>query len=132
MKLTPASFLSIGLVTLASAAQAQSAAPTESMATAPQPSTASASPLKDMGPYAGTSRADFYDPAERIAQLRANLKLGRLGGRAAQRVSARLSAISQELKARIARHSDGLRDWDRELINEKLDAVVKQYPTLAS
>jgi hypothetical protein len=43
---------------------------------------------------------------------------------------AQLSAIRQELKYRIARHNGDLRDWDRELINQKLDALVKQYPAL--
>jgi hypothetical protein len=43
---------------------------------------------------------------------------------------AQLTAIRQDLKYRMARHNGDLLDWDRELINQKLDALVKQYPAL--
>jgi len=86
--------------------------------------------LANDGPYAGTSQNDFYHPADRIKQIQAQIQQGVLAGPSARRATAQLTAISQDLKYRIARHNGDLRDWDRELINQKLDALVKQYPAL--
>jgi N-formylglutamate amidohydrolase len=91
---------------------------------------AAASPLADAGPYAGASRTDFYHPDSRIKQLQAEIQQGALAGSEARHALAQLTAIQQDLKYRIARHNSDLRDWDRELINQKLDALVKQYPAL--
>jgi hypothetical protein len=92
----------------------------------------SASPLANEGPYAGTSPTDFYHPDARIRQLQGEIQRGALAGPKAQHALAALAAIHQDLQYRIARHNGDLRDWDRELINQKLDALVKQYPGLRS
>jgi hypothetical protein len=91
-----------------------------------------ASPLANDGPYAGTSRKDFYQPDDRIKQIEAEIQQGALAGHEARHALAQLTAIRQDLKYRIARHNGDLRDWDRELINQKLDTLVKQYPALRS
>jgi N-formylglutamate amidohydrolase len=91
---------------------------------------ASGSPLANDGPYAGASQTDFYHPADRIKQIQAEIQQGALAGPSARHAMAQLTAISRDLKYRIARHNGDLRDWDRELINQKLDALVKQYPAL--
>jgi hypothetical protein len=90
------------------------------------------SPLANDGPYAGTSQTDFYHPAERITQLRSEIQNGVLAGPKAHPALTELAAIDQDLQYRIARHKGDLRDWDRELINQKLDALVRQYPALRS
>jgi hypothetical protein len=91
---------------------------------------AAESPLSNDGPYAGASRTDFYHPDDRIKQLQAQIQQGALAGAQARHALAQLTAIHQDLQYRIARHNGDLRDWDRELINQKLDALVKQYPAL--
>jgi len=90
------------------------------------------SPLANDGPYAGTSQTDFYHPDDRIKQIQAEIQQGALTGPQARHALAQLTAIHQDLQYRIARHNGDLRDWDRELINQKLDALVKQYPSLKS
>jgi hypothetical protein len=45
---------------------------------------------------------------------------------------AQLTAIREDLQYRIARYNGSLRDWDRELINQRLEALVKQDPALRS
>jgi hypothetical protein len=92
--------------------------------------TAMGGPLANDGPYAGTSRQDFYQPSDRIEQIQAAIQNGALAGPRAHHAMAELKAIRQDLKYRIARHDGNLLDWDRELINQKLDALVKQYPAL--
>ncbi len=87
-------------------------------------------PLANDGAYAGASRTDFYHPDDRIKQLQAQIQQGALAGPRARHAMAQLTAIRQDLQFRIARHNGDLRDWDRELINQKIDAVVKQYPSL--
>jgi hypothetical protein len=97
-----------------------------------RPQASSASPLANDGPYAGASPTDFYHPDARITQLRAEISQGALVGARAKHALAALATIHQDLQFRIARHNGDLRDWDRELINQKLDALVKQYPALRS
>jgi N-formylglutamate amidohydrolase len=92
--------------------------------------TATGGPLANDGPYAGASPKDFYRPSDRIAQIQAEIQQGALAGTSAHRAMAELTAIREDLKYRIARHNGELLDWDRELINQKLDALVKQYPAL--
>jgi hypothetical protein len=91
-----------------------------------------ASPLANDGPYAGTSRKDFYKPSDRIAHLQSEIQQGVLPGAKARQVMAQLTEIHQDLKFRVARHNGSLLDWDRELINQKLDALVKRYPALGA
>jgi hypothetical protein len=119
-----AAIAAIGLV-IASPCLAQTAVAQPAVAEPAGPS-----PLANDGPYAGTSQSDFYHPADRIKQIQAALQNGALAGPSARHAAAQLTAISQDLKYRIARHNGDLRDWDRELINQKLDALVKQYPAL--
>jgi len=89
-------------------------------------------PLANDGPYAGTSRREFYQPDDRINQIQSEIQRGALAGSQARHAMAQLTAIRGELKYRVARHNGDLRDWDRELINQKLDALVAQYPALRS
>jgi hypothetical protein len=117
----------LAALTLAIAAPAFAQTPAAQNA-AVQPS--GGGPLANDGPYAGTSRQDFYQPADRIKHIEAQIQQGALAGAIAHRAMAQLTAIRQDLKYRIARHNGDLLDWDRELINQKLDALVKQYPAL--
>jgi len=126
--MNPIKSAALAAITLAIATPGFAQTPAAGHPPAGQPS--AGGPLANDGPYAGTSRQDFYQPAERIEQIQAEIKQGALAGPSAHRAMAQLSAIRQELKYRIARHNGDLRDWDRELINQKLDALVKQYPAL--
>jgi len=92
--------------------------------------TATGGPLANDGPYAGATRQDFYQPSDRINQIQAAIQQGALAGARARHAMAELTAIREDLKYRMARHNGNLLDWDRELINQKLDALVKQYPAL--
>jgi len=92
--------------------------------------TATGSPLANDGPYAGATRQDFYQPSDRINQIQAAIQQGALAGARARHAMAELTTIREDLKYRMARHNGNLLDWDRELINQKLDALVKQYPAL--
>ncbi len=123
MKLILATALAASL--LATSALALPAAET-------QPAGAPAQPQGDVpandGPYAGASPKGFYDVGERIEHLQAALA----GKPYAARAGAELNGIRSELKSRMARQNGVLKDYDRELITEKLDGFVAKYPALKS
>ena len=60
--------------------------------------------------------AAFRDVDQRIAALETQMAGNRPG-------LAKLHAIKSEEAMRRARHGGELRDWDRELLNKKLDAL---------
>lgn len=115
---------------LASAALAQP--PGDAGAQMAAPAGAPAQPQGDVpandGPYAGASPHGFYDVGQRIDHLQAALA----GMPHARRAKAELNAIRSDLQFRMKRHDGVLRDYDRELITEKLDGFVAKYPSLKS
>jgi hypothetical protein len=129
VKLTAAAVLVVAVAT-PGLAQTPTERPSDAQPSDGRPSVGS--PLANDGPYAGTSRQGFYKPDDRIKQIQAEIQQGALAGPKARHALAQLAAIRQDLQFRIARHNGDLRDWDRELINQKLDALVKQYPALRS
>ncbi len=80
------------------------------------------------GPYAGAGPHAFYDVPGRIDHLQQAISA--LPPGQAHRAAAQLKAIRGELKYRMSRHNGQLLDFDRELIGEKLDHFVAQYPAL--
>jgi hypothetical protein len=81
------------------------------------------------GPYAGAGGPHgFYDVQSRIDQMQqAAASLPPAKG---HRVVAQLKAVRSDLKFRMGRHNGELRDFDREVISEKLDHLAAQYPEL--
>jgi hypothetical protein len=129
MKIIIATALATSL--LASAALAQP--PSDAGASmGPPPADAPAQPHGDVpandGPYAGASPKGFYDVGQRIDHLQAALA----GAPHAKRAMSELNAIRSDLQFRMKRHNGELRDYDRELITEKLDGFVAKYPALKS
>jgi hypothetical protein len=122
-------FKSAALAAIALATASPAFAQTAPVQPAPG-QTPGAQPLANDGPYAGTSPNAFYHPDDRIRQIQGEIQQGALTGRTAHEAMAQLTAIRQDLQDRMARHNGQLLDWDRELINQKLDALVKQYPAL--
>lgn len=114
-----------GLALVATAASAQTPAPTP----APTPASAPAPGEANItGPYAGAGAHAFYDVQGRIdhmQQAASALPPGK-----GHRVVGQLKAIRADLKFRMGRHNGELRDFDRELISEKLDHLAAQYPAL--
>ena len=80
------------------------------------------------GPYAGAGPHAFYDVQGRIDHLQQAIS-GLPPGQA-HRAASQLKSIRGELKYRMSRHNGQLLDFDRELIGEKLDHLVAQYPAL--
>jgi hypothetical protein len=128
MKIILATALAASLAATAALAQPM----TDAGAQMAPPAAAPAQPQGDVpandGPYAGASPKGFYDVNQRIDRLQA----AAAGTPHAKRVLAELNAIRSELQFRMKRHEGVLRDYDRELITEKLDGVVAKYPALKS
>ena len=84
----------------------------------PPPRTDSANPNSnaDTGYSGQTYGATFRDIDQRISALEPRVGRNR-------KASSQLRAIKSEEAVRRARHGGELRDWDRELLNKKLDAV---------
>lgn len=126
MKLILATALATSL--LATAALAQP--PSDAGAQMGPPADAPAQPHNDIpandGPYAGASPKGFYDVNQRIDHLQAALA----GTPHAKRAMTELNAIRSDLQFRMKRHNGELRDYDRELITQKLDGFVAKYPAL--
>jgi hypothetical protein len=112
-----------GLAFAATAASAQTKAPP-----APVPAAGGAD-TNATGPYAGAGGPHgFYDVQSRIDQMQqAAASLPPAKG---HRVTAQLKTIRSDLKFRMGRHNGELRDFDREVISEKLDRLAAQYPEL--
>ena len=79
------------------------------------------------GPYVGAGRHNFYDVDARIAAVSQRVQQLSPGQR--RSAKAQLRQIKSEEATQRARHGD-LRDWDRENLNDKLDKLVQQFPSL--
>jgi hypothetical protein len=125
MKIMLATALAMSLFASASLAQppADTGSSMASAAAQPQGDV----PAND-GPYAGASPKAFYDVGQRIDHLQSELA----AMPHAKRAMAQLNAIRSDLEFRMKRHNGVLRDYDRELITEKLDGFVAKYPALKS
>ena len=83
----------------------------------PPPQTTSNGPGTADPMYSGALKGQaFLDVDARIAAAE-----GKVG--ANKRASAMLRSIKSEAKVRRTRHGGELRDWDRELLNKKLDQL---------
>ncbi|MHB8284336.1 MAG: hypothetical protein ACYDD1_06640 [Caulobacteraceae bacterium] len=116
MKLLLASALAASLLATSSLAQPPADAPAQPHADVPA----------NDGPYAGASPKGFYDVNQRIDHLQAALA----GTPHADQALTELNAIRSDLQFRIKRQNGVLRDYDRELITEKLDGFVAKHPAL--
>ncbi len=113
----------------ASAASAQAPAPPAPGPAAPGPTQASGgADTNATGPYAGAGPHAFYDVQGRIDHMQQSA--ASLPPAKGRHVVAQLKAIRADLKFRMGRHNGELRDFDRELISEKLDHLAAQYPAL--
>ena len=78
--------------------------------------------------YVGKSPAAFYDVEARIDRVTERVNAARashaLTPGAARQAMASLRAIKSEAAFRRQRHGGELRDWDRELLNQRLDKVA--------
>ncbi len=79
------------------------------------------------GPYIGAGEHNFYDVDARIASVTERAQ--QLPPSQRRSASAQLRQIRSEEATQKARHGQ-LRDWDRESLNDKLDKLVQQFPTL--
>ena len=83
----------------------------------PPPQTTSGGPGTADPMYSGALKGQaFLDVDARIAAAQA-----KVGGN--RKAMAMLNSIKGEAKVRRARHGGELRDWDREFLNKKLDAL---------
>jgi hypothetical protein len=113
-----------GLALAATAASAQT--PAAPPAPVPAPGGADTAAT---GPYAGAGNPHgFYDVQARIDQMQQ--AAGALPPAKGHRVTAQLKTIRSDLKFRMGRHNGELRDFDREVISDKLDHLAAQYPAL--
>lgn len=78
--------------------------------------------------YAAAAKPAFYDVEGRIAAYEA--KAASLGAERARTLAAlrQIKAFAAQQKAR---HEGELRDWDREAITERLNALAARTPALA-
>lgn len=78
--------------------------------------------------YVGKSPGAFYDVEARIDRVSERINAARashaLSPGAARQAMASLRAIKSEAAFRRQRHGGELRDWDRELLNQRLDRVA--------
>ena len=79
------------------------------------------------GPYVGAGPHAFYAVDARIASVSDGVQALPPGPR--RRASVELRQIRAEESTQRARHGE-LRDWDREHLNTRLDALVQQFPAL--
>ena len=79
------------------------------------------------GPYVGAGEHGFYDVDARIASV--TQRVQQLPPSRRHSASAQLRQIKAEEATQRARHGE-LRDWDRESLNDKLDKLVQQFPSL--
>ena len=80
------------------------------------------------GAYAAQPASGFYDVEGRIAAYEAKASTM---GRAGARVRSSLRAIKAFAAQQKARHGGELRDWDREALTARLDALQARTPALA-
>ncbi len=84
-------------------------------------------------PYLGVGEKNFYDPMDRERSLQQRLdaaaSAGQLNSHQAHDVRLALAQVVAEDRTQIARHG-GLRDWDRERLNDMMNHIVSNYPEL--
>jgi hypothetical protein len=80
------------------------------------------------GPYVGAGRQGFYDVDQRIASVSGRIASLPAGQR--HRAMVAIRGVKSEEATQRARHGGQLRDWDRENLNHKLDAMMQTYPGL--
>jgi hypothetical protein len=69
---------------------------------------------------AGTPDADFMNPQGFANRLEARIQASSMSAAQKRSAMAELDSIRLQLSQRMARKGGELRDWDRELINERL------------
>lgn len=79
-------------------------------------------------PYVGAGKQRFYDVDERID--RTEQRLAALPASQRKRAYAEMRAIRAEERTQRGKHGGVLRDWDREHLTQRLDALVSRYPAL--
>jgi len=106
--------------------------------TAPSPGIPSAqavNPAPDAQgrPYLGDGQRNFYDPMDRERDLQKRLDAaaatGKLDPRQVHEVQLALARVVAEDRIQTERHG-GLRDWDRERLNDMMNHIVAQYSEL--
>jgi hypothetical protein len=86
-------------------------------------------------PYLGVGMQNFYDPMDREQSLQHRLEeaasSGAMNTHQVHQVQAALDRVIAEDRTQMARHG-GLRDWDRERLNDMMNHIVERYPELRS
>ena len=72
---------------------------------------------------AGTPKQGFYDPSAFADRLEARIQGAAMSGAQKRSAMAELRSIRAQLSERMARKGGELRDWDRELINARLNKL---------
>lgn len=79
-------------------------------------------------PYVGVGPQRFYDVEDRIARMQARMPA--LPAYQRRRAYAEMRSIIAEERTQRDRHGGQLRDWDREHLNARLNALASRYPGL--
>jgi len=86
-------------------------------------------------PYLGVGQQNFYDPMDRERDLQNRLdaaaSAGKLNPDQVHQIKLALAKVVAEDRTQTARHG-GLRDWDRERLNDMMNHIVAQYSELRS
>lgn len=79
-------------------------------------------------PYVGVGKQAFYNVEERMDRVEGRLASLRASQR--RRAYAEMRSIRAEERTQRSKNGGNLRDWDRERLNRRLDALVRRYPGL--
>ena len=99
------------------------------------PSNEAVNPAPDASgkPYIGAGVQHFYDPMDRERAMQRRLDAaaasGALSPRQVRQAQSALAGVIAEERTQTARHG-GLRDWDRERLNDMMNHIVEQYAVL--
>lgn len=77
------------------------------------------------GPYVGAGPRRFYNVEDRIARIES--RLAALPASQRRRAYTEMRSIRAEERTQRGKHDGELRDWDREHLNQRLDALVRRY-----
>lgn len=80
------------------------------------------------GPYVGAGPRRFYNVEDRIARIES--RLAALPASQRRRAYTEMRSIRAEERTQRGKHGGELRDWDREHLNQRLDALVGRYAGL--
>jgi len=120
---------------LASAAAAAQDYPANTAPSPGIPSYEAVNPAPDAQgrPYLGVGQQNFYDPMDRERDLQSRLtaaaSAGKLNSAQVKQIKVALAKVVAEDRTQTARHG-GLRDWDRERLNDMMNHIVAQYSEL--